>query len=39
MPRSEFRVQRAGAYDFERCPSVINGRRVWKDGRVEDVKA
>jgi len=39
MPRGEFRVQRAGAYDFERCPSVINGRRVWKDGRVEDVKA
>lgn len=39
MPRGEFRVMRAGAYDYEGCPSIINGRRVWRDGRVKEETA
>lgn len=37
MPRGEFRINRPGAYDFERCPSRIGNLRVYRDGRREPV--
>lgn len=28
-------IDRPGAHDHEKCPSLIGNRRVWRDGRTE----
>ena len=30
-------IDRPGAHDHEKCPSLIGNRRVWRDGRSEEV--
>lgn len=35
MPRGEFRIPRAGAYDYEQCPSRYGNELHYRDGRVE----
>lgn len=36
---SDRSTDRPGAHDHEKCPSLIGNRRVWRDGRSEEVKS
>lgn len=35
LPRGEYRCPRPGAYDFERCPSRMGNRLIYRDGTRE----
>ncbi|WP_421885199.1 hypothetical protein [Methylibium sp.] len=35
LPHGEYRCPRPGAYDFERCPSRMGDRLIYRDGKRE----